>query len=255
LLWPFSADGRMLLVILFGSLLPYAFTWNVIGGGEWRFTMHVYPFYLLAALCTVEWAWRGATTWRREPRRVRALVTASAARRVLAGAAIVAIACAIYAVLPWFVVRETIATGNDVSIETGARDWTFFGSGWSAPYADGPTFRVSQAEQSVVRIPFPTRRAYQIVLRLDPVAFDRQHRVTVLLNRQLLAVLHLTWNPERVGSYPLQLPPERVRAGSNELTIVPDTLVPAGTAGSRFAARDPHDLLGVRLWYVRVLRE
>jgi 4-amino-4-deoxy-L-arabinose transferase-like glycosyltransferase len=255
LLWPFSADGRMLLVILFGSLLPYAFTWNVIGGGEWRFTMHVYPFYLLAALCTVEWAWRGATTWRREPRRVRALVTASAARRVLAGAAIVAIACAIYAVLPWFVVRETIATGNDVSIETGARDWTFFGSGWSAPYADGPTFRVSQAEQSVVRIPFPTRRAYQIVLRLDPVAFDRQHRATVLLNRQLLAVLHLTWNPERVGSYPLQLPPERVRAGSNELTIVPDTLVPAGTAGSRFAARDPHDLLGVRLWYVRVLRE
>jgi hypothetical protein len=255
LLWPFAADGRMLLVILFGSLLPYAFTWNVTGGGGWRFTMHVYPLYLLAALCTLEWTWRGATTWWREPRPVRALVTAPAVRGVLAGAAIVTIVCAIYPVLPWFVVRETIATGNDVSIEAGARDRTFFGSGWSTPYADGPTFRVSQADRSIVRIPLPTRRTYQVVLRLDPVAPDRQHRATVLLNRQLLAVLHLTWNPERVGSYPLQLPSEKVRAGSNELTIVPDTLVPAGSAGSRFAAHGPHDLLGVRLWYVRVLRE
>jgi hypothetical protein len=165
----------------------------------------------------------------------------------------VAVVCAMYAVLPWFVVRETIATGGDVSIETGSRDRTFFGPGWSAPYADGLTFRVSRAERSIVRLPLPSRRTYQIVLRLDPVAPDRQHRAVVLLNRQLLAVLHLTWNPERVGAYPLQLPSDKVRAGSNELTIVPDTLVPAASAGSRFASRDPHDLLGVRLWYVRVL--
>ena len=253
LMWPFVADGRMLLVILFGSLLPYAFTWNVTGGGEWRFTMHAYPLYVLAALSAVEWTWRGATTLWREPRRVRALVRAPAARRVLAGAAIVAVVCAMYAVLPWFVVRETIATGGDVSIETGSRDRTFFGPGWSAPYADGLTFRVSRAERSIVRLPLPSRRTYQIVLRLDPVAPDRQHRAVVLLNRQLLAVLHLTWNPERVGAYPLQLPSDKVRAGSNELTIVSDTLVPAASAGSRFASRDPHDLLGVRLWYVRVL--
>jgi hypothetical protein len=43
--WP----GRLLLVVLFASLLPYAFTWTIPGGAEWRFTMHAYPFYLVAA--------------------------------------------------------------------------------------------------------------------------------------------------------------------------------------------------------------
>jgi hypothetical protein len=250
---PFFADGRMLLVILFGSLLPYAFTWNVAGGGEWRFTMHAYPFYVLAALSVVQLGWRGAATLWREPQRVKTVVWKPVVRRVLPGVAIVALACAMYAVIPWFIVREAIARGDDVSIETGSRDSTFFGPGWSVPYADGKTFRVSQSERAIVRIPLPYRRTYQIVLRLDPVAPDRQHRTVVLLNRQLLATLLLTWNPDRVGAYPVQLPFDKVRVGSNELTIVPDTLVPAASAGVRFATLDPGDRLGVRLWYVRVL--
>jgi hypothetical protein len=250
---PFFADGRMLLVILFGSLLPYAFTWNVAGGGEWRFTMHAYPFYILAALSSVELGWRGASTLWRAPQRVKTVAWQPVVRRVLAGAAIVALACALYAVLPWFIVREAIARGDDVSIETGSRDSRFFGPGWSAPYADGKQFRVSQAERAIVRIPLPSRRTYQIVLRLDPVAPELQHRAVVLLNRQLLATLVLTWNPDRVGTYPVQLPFDKVRVGSNELTIVPDTLVPAASAGARFATQDPGNRLGVRLWYVRVL--
>ena len=48
-LWVFSARGRLMLVIALGSLVPYAFTWNLGGGAEWRFTMHAYPFYLVAA--------------------------------------------------------------------------------------------------------------------------------------------------------------------------------------------------------------
>ena len=249
----FFADGRMLLVVLFGSLLPYAFTWKVAGGGEWRFTMHAYPFYILAALSSVELGWRGAATLWRQPQRVTTIAWQPVARRLLLGTTIVALACAVYAVLPWFVVREAIARGDDVSIETGSRDSRFFGSGWSAPYADGLRFRVSHSERSIIRIPLPSRRTYQVVLRLDPVAPDQQHRAVVLLNRQLLATLVLTWNPDRVGTYPLQLPSDKVRVGSNELTIVPDTLVPAASGGVRFATRDPADRLGVRLWYVRVL--
>jgi len=250
---PFFADGRMLLVILFGSLLPYAFTWNVAGGGEWRFTMHAYPFYILAALSLVELGWHGASVLWREPQRVKTIAWQPVVRRVLPGAAIVALACALYAVLPWFIVREAIARGDDVSIEAGSRDSRFFGPGWSAPYADGLRFRVSQSERAIVRIPLPSRRTYQIVLRLDPVAPELQHRAVVLLNRQLLATLVLTWNPDRVGTYPVQLPFDKVRVGSNELTIVPDTLVPAASAGARFATQDPGNRLGVRLWYVRVL--
>ena len=149
--------------------------------------------------------------------------------------------------------RETIANGADVSIETGGRDLSFYGAGWSRPYKDGVMVRVSCAERAIVRIPLPARRAYDIVLRLDPVAPERQERVTILLNRQLLGALHLSWNPERVGSYRLRLPADKVVAGVNELAIVPETVVPASSAGPRFAWIDPGERIGVRLWYVRVL--
>jgi hypothetical protein len=50
-----SARGRLLLVVLLTSLLPYAFTWPVPGGAEWRFTLHAYPFYLVAAMSALFW--------------------------------------------------------------------------------------------------------------------------------------------------------------------------------------------------------
>jgi len=251
--WVFLPEGRMLLLILIGSLVPYALTWNVAGGGEWRFTMHAYPLYLTASMTGGAYCWQLARglwrqpSWRDIPIPRRSII------RWIGGAAVIGAATVAYGLLPWFVVRETIAAGTDVSVETGGRDLTFFGAGWSEPYTDGPTFRVSRADRAVVRIPLPKQQPYHIVLRLDPVAPDRQHRAVVLLNRQLLATLILTWNPDRVGSYPLLLPSDKVRIGMNELTIVPDALVPAGSAGARYATRDPDDRLGVRLWYVRVL--
>ena len=42
-------EGRFLLVVLVTALLPFAFTWGVTGGAEWRLTLFAYPFYLLAA--------------------------------------------------------------------------------------------------------------------------------------------------------------------------------------------------------------
>jgi hypothetical protein len=251
--WAFLREGRLMLIILVGSLLPYALTWNVAGGSEWRFTMHAYPLYLTASMSGAAFCYQLAIGLTRRPWQERIRVPRTQVLSLGAAAALVAIVTTVYLVLPWFVVREAIAAGNDVSVQTGGRDSPFFGSGWSGPYTDGPTFRVSRADHAIVRIPLPERRAYQIVLRLDPVAPDRQHRAVVLLNRQLLATLILTWSPDRVGTYPLLLPADKVRPGMNELTIVPDTLVPAASAGSRYAFRDPGDLLGVRLWYVRVL--
>jgi len=251
--WIFRPEGRMLLVILIGSLIPYALTWNVAGGGEWRFTMHTYPLYLTASMSGAAFCWRLALDfWRRAQRRDFAIPRTELIRAGVL-ALVIAVVIAMYTALPWFVVRETIAARSDVSVVTGWRDETFFGAGWSRPYADGPTFRVSRAEHAVVRIPLPERRPYQIVLRLDPVAPERQHRAVVLLNRQLLATLILTWSPDRVGSYPLVLPADKVRVGANELTIVPDMLVPARSAGTRVVNQDSDDHLGIRLWYVRVL--
>ena len=252
LTWLFLARGRLMLVMLIGSLVPYALTWNVAGGGEWRFTMHVYPLYVLASMSGAAFIWRTAAILWRAPRRVRYVPRQMVIRWAVVCVAILGVTAA-YLALPWFVVREKIAAGTDVSLETGGRDTPFYGSGWSRPYVDGLTFRVSTTDRAVVRIPLPTRRQYQIVLRLDPVAADRQHRAVVLLNRQLLATLILNFNPDRVGAYSLVLPADKIRLGMNELTIVPDALVTAGSAGPRFASRDPEERLGVRLWYVRVL--
>ena len=47
LLFATTREGWLLLVVLAGSLLPHAASWPV--GAEWRFTMHAYPFYLIAA--------------------------------------------------------------------------------------------------------------------------------------------------------------------------------------------------------------
>lgn len=57
-LWVRSAQGRFLLLLLVTSLLPYALTWKIRGGAEWRFTQHAYPFFLIAACWTVVYGTR-----------------------------------------------------------------------------------------------------------------------------------------------------------------------------------------------------
>jgi 4-amino-4-deoxy-L-arabinose transferase-like glycosyltransferase len=252
LMWPFVSAGRMLLVILFTSLVPYAFTWNVASGGEWRFTMHAYPLYIAAALFAVDRAWRFVLAlWRPRGR----LTLPSRPRLTYAAgvAMVAALLWGLYSTLPWFVVREAIAHREDVSIETGPRDGLFFGAGWSRPHRDGVLVRVSQDDRAIVRFPLPVRRDYDIVLRLDPATPELQRRATILLNRQLLGSVFLRFDPMRMGSYRLRLPEHQVRVGANELTILPETIVTAGSAGPRFDWLDPADRIGVRLWYMRVL--
>ena len=251
-LLPFTRRGRLLIVILLTSLLPYAFSWNVGGGGEWRFTMHAYPFYLVAAsfavvvlVGVVNGAIRRGFSVSRE-------VMAGAARRAAAVAIVALAGTALYLGLPWLVKDEAIAAGESTSIETGFRDTIFYRSGWSPPHLEGITVRVSTAQWSVIRIPLPARRAYALTLRLDPVAPALQQRVRVLCNRQTVGLLNLGWDPQRVGAYRVVLPEGVVRPGSNELVLIPESTMAAGAAGPRFAWIDPTQPIGVRLWYVRV---
>jgi hypothetical protein len=53
-----SRAGRLLAAVLITSTLPYAFTWEVPGGAEWRFTAHTYPFYFVAIAFLLERASR-----------------------------------------------------------------------------------------------------------------------------------------------------------------------------------------------------
>ena len=177
------------------------------------------------------------------------------AGRAAAVLVIAALAAAGYAALPWFVAREAMLKGESVSFETGGRDRVFYRTGWSPPHKDGITVRVSRGERSSVHFPLPAKRAYELMLRLDPVAPGLQDRVAVLFNRQMAGVhpsavesgarrLVLVWNCRNGWC----------GEGSNELTLVPESVVTAGAAGQRFAWLDPAEKIGVRLWYVRVVR-
>ena len=244
-LWLFQPLGRFMIVILVTALLPFAFTWNLGGGGEWRFTMHVYSIYLVAAVNAVSAAW-GAVARRPAWRDLR--------WRIPIVAALAACAVAFYVGMPWLVKREAMAAAEAVNIEAGMRDRVFFRQGWSAPHADGVvTARVSRADRASIHFPLPQKRAYEIALRLDPVAPGVQDRVTVLLNKRMLARLQLAWNPDRVGSYRLTLPADWVRAGGNEIELIPETMVAASAGGPRFAWLNPDERVGLRLWYLRVL--
>ena len=256
MLLPFTPGGRLLLVVLVTSLAPYAMTWNIGGGDAWRFTMHAYPLYLLAAAYAAASAARAAVhllrggpesaaTWRRP------------GRGVVAGAFLVILAAAAVPFahfgLPWLTVREALAQGEDVSILTGERDGVFYRSGWSVPHHDGVTFRVSEAERATVHLPLPARAPYDLIVRADPVAPGVQEQLTVLFNGHLVARVPLTWDPQRMGSHRIALRPNVVRAGRNQVTLIPDILFPAGRAGPAFAWLPADRRLGVRVWYLRVL--
>lgn len=244
-MWPFSARGRLMLVMLLGSLVPYAFTWNISGGGEWRFTMHVVPVLAVAAAGAIAAALQALRT--RPPMRPTAL-------RAAAVAAASAAAVALYMALPWFMAREAIARGEAATLEADERGRVFYRQGWSKAHAEGlANVRVSRDARTSVHLPLPKKRSYEVVLRLDPVAPERQDRVDVLFNQQLVGRIRLTWDPQRVGAHRVYLPIQWVKVGDNELTLVPETRVTAGSAGPRFAWLDPADTVGVRMWYVRVL--
>ena len=228
-------------------------TWNVGGGGAWRFTMHAYPFFFVAASVAVVGTGGALRAVTRDYRLLQPAAMKPYLWRLAIVAAVAGLGTAWFLGLPWYVTRESIAHGESTSIETGVRDRIFYRSGWSAPHVENITVRVSRSERAVVRLPLPARRAYELVLRIDPVTPTSPEEVDVLFNRHLVGRLRLAWNPDRVGSYRLRLREDIVTVGSNELIVVPSSVVPAGSAGPGFSWLDHAERIGVRMWYVRVL--
>jgi hypothetical protein len=248
-----SGTGRLLLVLLLCSLVPYAFTWNIRGGGEWRFTLHAYSIYLVAACYAVE-----CTIVR-----VRRMVTAPSGQDrwpsraeltwTLAAIAAAGLAVAAYRQLPYYVAREAVKDGVPASVIAGDRDAVFFGPGWSdARPAGNVTTRVSVADRAIVKLPLPDVRPYDLVLRLDPVAPDRQGTFVVLLNGRMLGRLPFTWDPLRVGFYRMAVAPDFVRPGPNRLSLVAEPTVSPALVRDRYPFLESFTQAGVRLWYVRI---
>jgi len=228
-----SATGRLLLVALVTSLLPYAFTWPVPGGAEWRFTMHALPLYLIAACLALT---RAAQRLRSAPRRElgqrlrerrRTLAVAAGASAVLAVAGWAGL-CA----LSYLRARESLRAAEPALIAAGARDRLFFGPGWSRPRRRGVvTVRRAERSPAVVWLPLDGVRDCRLTLRADPDPPRPGAPLNVAINGVPVATLSLQWDEKRIGSYDLLLPQRLLRQGRNRLELGPD---------------------GFILWYVRV---
>jgi 4-amino-4-deoxy-L-arabinose transferase-like glycosyltransferase len=212
-LWMAVSRGRRLLVVLFSSLVPYAFTWEIPGGSEWRFTLHAYPFYLLAAASAPTIAahllpgLRAAWRERRPAMLARAAAAAATAGVLYAGAGGLAYAR----------VREDVRAGHATRIVAGLRDVWFFGSGWSWPKGAGHVFvREASAEGAEMHVPL-SAGVRHLVLRLDPVGDHAD--ATLTLNDIPLGTLALTRDPDRIGRYELDVPPGVPRDGNNTLRL------------------------------------
>ena len=249
-LW--SPHGRLLVLILLTSLIPYALTWSLGGGGEWRFTQHVYPLYLVFACAAISWTVAAVRDLVRRQRTVR--VTRRHVTRAAALATAAILAWGAFTFSPLLVAREALAAGDAVSITAGDRDAWFFDGKWSKPIDYGNVaVRVAEADVVAIRLPLADA-AYVLTLRMDPPLTadgSRQPKLTVFLNRRQLGEITLARDPARMGNYRLHVPKEAVKALSR-LEILASHLVPAAEAGVPFESLAADTPVAFRLWYVRL---
>jgi hypothetical protein len=255
LLATLTREGRLLWIILIASLVPYAITWPIGGGAEWRFTQHAYPIYLVAAgaaiVTVAQLVWslvRRQVHWRR----LKALPVGP----LVAVAAALAIGWSLYTILPLFVLRESLKAGETVSVGVNDRDYLFFAEGWSRAVGSGNVMvRVAMSDRVSMRIPLPLRVDYTLTLRMDgPGVPDPalQPRVSVFLDKQTIGHVRFNDNPSRVGAYRMRIPRELAGKVLGRLELVASHTVPAGEAGPRFAWLPGATPVAFYLWYVRL---
>jgi len=251
----FLPDGRLLLVLLVTSLIPYALTWTVGGGREWRFTEHAYPIYLVLACDVVRRVAAAVRLYRSSPLSRRAWLRSFQWPAAGLAAALLVIA-PVYFMLPFFVARESLQSGEAATIPAGPRDGVFFHGAWSRPSGrSGVELRAAERDHVSMRVPLPSAGPLWLTLRMDPAETKdpmRQPSVTVFLNRQPLGAVTFTRTPGRVGSYRFTVPAGTPRGFFNTIDLVATHTVPAADAGANFASLETTTPVAFRLWYARI---
>ena len=219
ILFLFSAQGRLLLLLLITLLIPYAFTYEIRGGSEWRFTMPAYPFYMIAAALSVA-VLTGIAVNGRAPglptdRRL-------SVRSVFYGAIMISLIL----LSGWFLFNElnflrkdeAIRAGEAIRIDIGDRDFRFIGSGWySAVQMQQETARMSGVD-SELETPLIGGREYNIILGLKPA----------FLKPRTPVAIHVLVNGKFAGDFKVedsgaacraQVTPDLAQDGVNRLTL------------------------------------
>jgi hypothetical protein len=235
-----SAEGRLILIVLAGSLVPYALTWRLIG--DWRFTMHAYPFLLLAsALALVSLAQVFIPERWQQIRRMWPPARRWWIPRVAVLGVLAAVVWFTVVPLPAAVARETLGDERVVTVAAGPRDQAFFIEGWQSPRTDGNvTSRLSQGSAARLRLPIIPGVPYELLLRMDPAPPRSDDGplpgVRLYADGQAAGRVELTWDPARVGSYLVPMPVSLHDSVDLELFV-------------ESGAGEPR---GLRFWYAQV---
>jgi hypothetical protein len=250
LLFCFHPLGRLVILVLLTSLVPFAFTWNIAGGGGWRFRLCAYPFYLVgSAFALVEGCRLAARFVRGEiPRPDRSLLWKGVA--VLAGAVVV---WGGLLGLAYLRVREEVRNGASLVVLGAPRNRLLVGSGWSEPVDLGNVPVRLCGGQCLLDFPLQGGTDYVLLLRADPLPREPGSRqsVHVSLNGRSVADLTLVAGDGRIGTYSVRLPASGVKDGRNEVAL--EARSPAWIDASVFGGRGERKA-GFALWLVNLSR-
>jgi hypothetical protein len=215
----FSTQGRLILIVLISSLIPYAFTYEIAGGFEWRFTMHAYPFYMIAGalfLILVGGALFTKNTWGyfsdQSLSKRSLLITSSLVLFILIGG--------------WFLlnqsyfqrIKEAIMNEEPILVASGDRDFEFFDEGWyQAVQMSEATVRITKETASVLSVPLKSAKEYRLILRINPV-FEKPEKpsnYSVSVNNRVAGEIEV--NEKVHSAYVLELPQGFAKDGVNEI--------------------------------------
>jgi len=163
LLW--RVEGVIAILVFLCSIVPYAWTWNIPGGGEWRFTLPVYPLFVISAAVALETALRLLPgMFGSGSRRASLLLLA---RYAATAALLAAVSVWTFRWLDWLRVGEAVAQRRPALIEPGSPARFFFASGWAWDRPAGRAATVSMVGMEArLRLPLPPNVGVRVVLRV-----------------------------------------------------------------------------------------
>jgi hypothetical protein len=251
-----SADGRLLLVVLFSALIPFAVIWQAPAASQWRLTVFTYPFYLIAACQALRTGCRLAS---RDVRRRLSESLGHERWRWVIGAMVTAGVLAISLFLPrwwqYLLVREAAFADGAFSVVAGPADARFFGDGWYAPVVAGNVRgRYSHGSRATVFLPVFERRDKRLTFRMQACSAEPEptREVRVSINGTEVSALHVVWNPRRAESYDVAVPQALLREGWNTVDLLADGSTVMSAGENRFLGLEAGQESAFFLWYVRV---
>ena len=108
---------------------------------------------------------------------------------------------------------------------------------------------------ATARLLLPDIRPYTLVMRIQPLDASNlpQQKIDVAINGRTLGALTLTWNPERIGDYRLDVPAALVRPGLNELAFRSERMMLVRDGREPFPTTASDRPVAFRLWYVTIV--